>query len=580
MQITKPYFLCLAALHIMGCENQQAEPRITHELKTICNPINISYRFQPESPSRREAADPTVLIFKDEYWLFASKSGGYWHSSDLVDWVFIKSNDIPTEEYAPTAIVIKDTIYFLASSDKKSTIYKSADPRSGKWKIAKDSLPFVVWDPAFFQDDDGKLYLYWGCSNKNPLYGIELDYKNNFKTKGEQVACLKGNPDNNGWENRGDNNTITNEQPWIEGSWMNKYNGKYYLQYAGPGTEYKCYADGVYISDQPLGPFTYAPNNPFSSKPGGFICGAGHGNTFMDKYGNYWHIATMTISTKHIFERRLGLFPTFFDNDGVLYTDTRFGDYPFIIPDKKIASFDEIFPEWMLLSCKKALEVSSSIDSLLPTLANDENIRTYWSARSGGDNEWISIDLGEAYDVHALQINFAEHNTTTLGRAENLHFQYSIEYSNDKISWTALVDKTNNQTDDSHAYLSLKEKVNCRYIKLKNKHVTDGNFAISDLRVFGKGSGEKAEPVKDLVAIRNPKDKRSAELKWNRSKNATGYTIYYGYDKNKLYHSQMVYRDTTLTINSLNKNQAYYFTIEVFNENGITKPPSEPITTF
>ena len=47
---------------------------------TICNPVNLNYRFCLDKPSRREAADPTMINFKNEYYLFASKSGGYWHS--------------------------------------------------------------------------------------------------------------------------------------------------------------------------------------------------------------------------------------------------------------------------------------------------------------------------------------------------------------------------------------------------------------------------------------------------------------------------------------------------------------------
>ena len=31
----------------------------------------------------REAADPVVVSFKDKYYLFASKSSGYWYSEDL-----------------------------------------------------------------------------------------------------------------------------------------------------------------------------------------------------------------------------------------------------------------------------------------------------------------------------------------------------------------------------------------------------------------------------------------------------------------------------------------------------------------
>ena len=107
------------------------------EFNTVCNPMNLSYRFQPDEPSRREAADPTIIVFKDKYYLFASKSGGYWHTDNLINWDFIQTDEIPTEEYAPTAIAIQDTVYFLASSRVKSTIYKSANPLSGHWEIAR-----------------------------------------------------------------------------------------------------------------------------------------------------------------------------------------------------------------------------------------------------------------------------------------------------------------------------------------------------------------------------------------------------------------------------------------------------------
>ena len=88
---------------------------------------------------------------------------------------------------------------------------------------------------------------------------------------------------------------------------MTKHGGRYYLQYACPGTEFNVYADGVYVSESPLGPFAPAENNPFSMKPGGFMRGAGHGSTVEDKNGAWWHAATMQISMNHSFERRVGL---------------------------------------------------------------------------------------------------------------------------------------------------------------------------------------------------------------------------------------------------------------------------------
>ena len=116
--------------------------------------------------------------------------------------------------------------------------------------------------------------------------------------------------------------------PFTEGAYMNKHDGKYYLQYGAPGTEFKVYADGVYVADNPLGPFTYQKHNPMSYKPGGFVQGSGHGGTFEDASGNWWHVSTCMLSLKYKFERRIGLYPIGFDKDGIMYSSAAFGDYP------------------------------------------------------------------------------------------------------------------------------------------------------------------------------------------------------------------------------------------------------------
>ena len=64
-------------------------------------------------------------------------------------------------------------------------------------------------------------------------------------------------PDIHGWERFGENHT-SDIKPFIEGAWMTKHNGKYYLQYAAPGTQFNVYGDGVYVGKSPLGPFQYA----------------------------------------------------------------------------------------------------------------------------------------------------------------------------------------------------------------------------------------------------------------------------------------------------------------------------------
>ena len=561
-------WILLACFIAVGCQTNLSKTVVE---RTICNPLNLNYRFMPGKPSRREAADPTAILFKDEYFLFASKSGGYWYSSNLVDWNFVETHEIPTEEYAPTVIALNDTLYFLASSRQKPTIYKSGDPKSGKWEVAREGLPFPVVDPAFFQDDDGQLYLYWGCSNREPIYAVQLDYNNNFEPVGDIVECFSGLPDIHGWEQKGDYNELPG-QPWIEGAWVNKYNNRYYLQYAGPGTEFKSYADGVYVADNPLGPFTYAKHNPFSYKPGGFICGAGHGSTLKDRYGNYWHFATMSVNIKDWFERRIAMFPAFFDEDGILYAYTGFGDYPYIVPQRKIDSPDELFPGWMLQSYQKPVTVSSSVDSLPATNAVNEDVRSYWSAQSGDPDEWFIVDLENKRDINAFQINFYDHDTKLAGRDTAIYYRYIIEVSDDSKHWKTTVDKSDNRTDCPHEYLQLPQQISARYVRLTNIKVPDGNFALTGFRVFGKAEGKSTPTaIQDFDIERKADDSRVVTLHWEKSPDATGYNIRYGIEPDKLYQNYMVYNDTSLVIRSLDKNKMYYFTVDVFNEKGISR---------
>ena len=50
-----------------------------------------------------------------------------------------------------------------------------------------------------------------------------------------------------GWQRFGETMDNTFLDPFIEGAWMTKHKGKYYLQYGAPGTEFSGYADGVVV---------------------------------------------------------------------------------------------------------------------------------------------------------------------------------------------------------------------------------------------------------------------------------------------------------------------------------------------
>ncbi len=549
--------------------------------KTYCNPINIDYGYTPipnfsEWGRHRATADPVIVNYKGDYYLFSTNQWGYWWSKDLSEWHFISKkfllprNPVYDELCAPAVGVFGDTMLVFGSTYTNAfTIWMSTNPKANEWKALVDSFYIGGWDPAFFTDDDGRFYMYNGSSNRFPLYGVELN-RRTMQPNGTRKEMYLLEPWRYGWQRFGEYMDDTFLDPFIEGAWMTKYNGKYYLQYGAPGTEFSGYADGVVVGDNPLGPFT-PQSMPFSYKPGGFVRGAGHGATFQDNWQNFWHVSTITIAVKNSFERRLGLWPAGFDIDDVMYCNTAFGDYPTWLPTEKAEHLNSRFTGWMLLNYQKPVLVSSIYGGYLPNFAVDENIKTYWSAATANENEWIQTDLGEISSVHAIQINYADQNADFLGKVSGLYQQYKIYESKDGKKWNLLIDKSSNKSDVPHDYIELKKPVETRYLKMVNLHMSGGKFAISGFRVFGNGKGEKPKAVKEFIVLRTEKDKRSAWIKWSPVDNAYAYNIYMGTEPDKLYNCIMVHSANEYWLKTMDNKKTYYFTIEAINENGASE---------
>jgi xylan 1,4-beta-xylosidase len=556
--------------------------QIKGQQHTYCNPINLDYGYCPipdfvKAGKHRATADPAIVFYKGDYYLFSTNQWGYWWSSDMIKWNFVSKkflrpwNSGYDELCAPAVGIIGDTMLVFGSTYTRNfTVWMSTNPKSNEWKPLVDSLAIGGWDPSFFTDDDGKLYMYNGSSNRYPVYGIELN-RQTIQPIGTRTELYTLEPDRYGWQRFGENWDNIFLDPFIEGSWMTKHNGKYYFQYGAPGTEFSGYADGVVILKSPLDQSGIPQPDPFSFKPGGFARGAGHGSTFQDKWGNYWHTSTIGICVKNNYERRIGIWPAGFDDDDVMYMNAAFGDYPFYLPHGKEDHLKSGFTGWMLLNYNKPVKVSSTLGNHEANFAVDENIKTYWSAATGNKEEWIESDLGNIATINAIQINYADQDAEFLGKQTNIYHQYIIYQSVDGRNWTKLVDKSKNKTDVPHDYVELEKPVQARFIKLVNLHMPSGKFAISGLRVFGKGTGLKPLPVKDFIVLRTEKDKRSAWIKWSQADDAYAYNIYYGTASNKLYNSIMVYNSNEYFFKLMDKNRKYYFSIEALNENGVSE---------
>ncbi len=595
--------------------------------RIICNPMNMEYRYQfyrdrdnegknPPYTVFRESADPSLIHFKGKYYLFPSVSGGFYTSEDLVDWTFWPfRQEFPVYDYAPDVHEVDGQLYVCASKmGQPCDFYRSPDPCTTLFEKVEGSFDF--WDPALFRDDDGRIYLYWGCSNVTPIWGVELD-RETMQPIGEKQVMFDSDDAHRGYERYGENHIhpMTEEdvwtkidfmlehaspeqkeymkdipyeeqrkimwgymgglRPYIEGAWMTKLDGKYYLQYAIPGTQCNVYGDGCYVADAPLGPYTPCKNNPYSYRPGGFMPAAGHGSTLKTPDGRLWHNAAMRISTSYQFERRLGLWKAGCDSEGGLYCDQRYSDWPMDLDAPIWAK-----PEWMLLSYGKPVTVSSGAGAAHLT---DENCQTVWQA-DGCYGETATVDLGKGYDVRAIQVNFADWDLKRQlpdGESPNVGYyeerwidmavqktQWKLEGSLDGETWFLLADKWNAETDLSHDFLVWEDGIQARFVKLTVHALPYGqNATLSGIRVFGKAQGYNPGKPSFEVKLAGPMD---MDVSWE-SENVTGAVISWGYAPDKLWHSYMVYGKTAQRIGALVAGEPVYVTVETFNENGITE---------
>jgi Glycosyl hydrolases family 43 len=192
--------------------------------------------------------------------------------------VALHVKDIPWAEkqmWAPDAAYRNGKYYLFFPAKKPDGIFQIGvsigDSPTGPFIPEREPIKNTYSiDPAVFQDDDGKYYMYFGGiwggqlqsyrDNKyNPVFREPLPQE---KALGPRVALLtqdmkqfeepvreimildeKGTP-----LLAGDNN-----RRFFEASWMHKYNGKYYFSYSTGDTHFICYATG----DSPYGPFTY-----------------------------------------------------------------------------------------------------------------------------------------------------------------------------------------------------------------------------------------------------------------------------------------------------------------------------------
>ncbi|MEQ7872998.1 discoidin domain-containing protein [Sphingomonas sp. ASV193] len=575
--------------------------------RTYANPIDIDYRYnweqQNDGISYRTGADPAVVNHKGRFYLFETLADGYWMSDDLASWTFVKPSIWRARGVvAPAAWSDGERLYMMPALDQPGPIYVSDHPETGQLdyfqrrtfdlpgmvrsgdedKMKPGQVPPGPWDPALFKDDDGRWYLYWGSSNVFPVYGIEIDPRNRFNYIGKPQPIFTLHPETHGWERFGKDHsgllaTGQPTKPYVEGAWMTKVGGRYYLQYGAPGTEFNVYANGTYVADKPLGEYKYAPWNPVSYKPGGFVIGAGHGSTFADNHGNWWNTGTPWIGYNWTFERRVAMFPTRFYPDGQMAASSRFGDFPHYIPDKKVDDLDSLFTGWMLLSYRKPVTASSTMGEFAPSRVTDENYQSFWVATDADPSKTLTVDLGSRQTIRAVQVDFADYKAGRFGDAPDIYTEFRLEASDDGQAWREIARTEPPRRDRPNAYFQLPQPVQARFVRYVHGHIGGAHLAIAELRIFGSAGG--AAPARPaLLRQQRDADARDAHIAWRAVPGATGYNVRWGVRPDRLTFTYQKFADQlgdaaqpSLDIRALNAGVNYWVAVEAFNASGVSK---------
>jgi beta-xylosidase len=182
--------------------------------------------------------------------------------------------------------------------------------------VDKQALVKGAIDAHMFQDDNGRLYLYY--ANIDDGFEIFVQPMSDPLTpQGDPTEILHPTE---AWE------TAAGEV--TEGPFILKRDGIYYLMYSGSGADSPHYAIGYATSNSPAGPFKKHSGNPIAKRTGEVI-GPGHHCVVTGPDGKLWMIYHQKYTDNTSFRRFVAIDPIWFDDNGVIHVQvTRASDEP------------------------------------------------------------------------------------------------------------------------------------------------------------------------------------------------------------------------------------------------------------
>ena len=256
----------------------------------------------------RGLADPAVLFHAGTYYLYPTGTG------DSRGFDVYASTDLRRWTKGPRVLQL-DAIHvwapdvFRDADDGQFYLYYSANFRVGV-AVAPDPMgPFEdrgilvedAIDPHLLRDDDGTYYLYFEALTDpwETARGLSIPTGRIFVQPMATPLELRGAPQL----------LLEPDESWergllriVEGPWMLKRDGRYYLMYSGNAAFSSSYAIGYAVAASPMGPFEKHPANPIAARGGG-VFGPGHNSVVTGPDGELWMIYHQKASSDWAWDR-------------------------------------------------------------------------------------------------------------------------------------------------------------------------------------------------------------------------------------------------------------------------------------
>lgn len=388
----------------------------------------------------RELADPTGLWFEGKWYLYPSCDLAWVSADEGRTWTHHPLN-VRDIGYAPTVVLHRGKFLLMASD---SAIYSGPTPLGPFEPIGMLAMPAAAGvpgqtDPMLFSDENGRLFYYWGCTPHSGIWGVELDAADPTHVIGQPKEMIPFLPDIYPWERVGANNQNPTTG-WMEGAWMVKHGGRYYLTYSSGGTQYPTYAMGCYVSDSPLGPFVPQKHNPIFRTPDGLVTGTGHGSIVAGPRGQLWVFYTIFAGAVHSFERRVGLDVAEIDAAGELYVP-RATSTPQALPGK------EPSPAWLPLNQFEPTLGSSEAANSAGRFAVDNSLTTWWLPAANDATPSLTTRFTGRGTIHAARVIWRDVGMDTTQGIKQGPFRYRIEAETAPGVWSTIIDRSESTED-------------------------------------------------------------------------------------------------------------------------------------